>query len=181
MEKSPEKEIKNLNVSLDRRKKERIMNLFRKPIKEIKKERHDIEEGNIYLMFEGHIPIYFVVFEELDGFYEVFKMSKWVELANQNDLITRINDEWFIVESWNSFYLTEDEIINSIFYGRLPEEDLEILENFVNRRIKELPEGKRGILALSCQRKRYKITTGSRKGKEGFKRRKLHSLCRQRK
>lgn len=149
IENSPEEEIKDINVSLDRRKKERIMNLFRKPIKEIKKEQLDIEEGNIYLMFEGHIPVYFVVFEKLDELYEVFKMSKWVELANQNDLITRINDEWFIVETWNSFYLTEEKIMSSIFYGKLPVEDLEILENFVNGKIKELPEEKRGILALS--------------------------------
>ena len=149
IESSPEEEIKNFNVKLDKNTKERIMKLFRKPIKEIKKEQPDIEEGNIYLMFEGHIPVYFVVFEKLDELYEVFKMSKWIELSAQNDIITKINDEWFIVEPWNSFYLTEDKITSSIFYGKLPEEDLEILENFVSGKIKELPEGKRGILALS--------------------------------
>ena len=37
----------------------------------------NIQEKDVYLMFEGHIPIYYVVFEAFeDGTYEVLKASK---------------------------------------------------------------------------------------------------------
>ncbi|RUM49018.1 MAG: hypothetical protein DSY47_04385 [Hydrogenothermus sp.] len=132
--------------------KERILEMFKQSLnlKYTKEETSKIEIGNVYLRFSEHIPVYFVVFEEFDkDLYKVLKMSKWVELANHNDLIIKVNDEWFIVETWNEFFLKEEEIKNSIYYGKLEEKDFEIIKDFKRGKIKELPEDKRGIFAVS--------------------------------
>ncbi len=130
--------------------KEKITNMFKQPLKNISLEKSQgINQGNIYLMFLDQTPVYFVVIDEIDNVFEVLKMSKWVELANHNDLLTKVDDEWFIIETWNNFYLSKEEILDSVYFGKLPEEDLKILLKFLNEEIEELPENKRGIFATS--------------------------------
>ncbi|WP_457641435.1 hypothetical protein [Persephonella sp.] len=105
-----------------------------------------IEKGNIYLTFEDHIPIYYIIYDQIDeNTYEVLKVSDWVELGNENDLLTRINDEWFIVETWNNFYLTADHINRSIFFSKISDKDFDLIKKFLSGGIKELPREKRGL------------------------------------
>ncbi|MDQ7055055.1 MAG: hypothetical protein Q9M89_00525 [Persephonella sp.] len=134
----------NTESRLDIETKKRILNKFKTPV-ELKKAEKIIKEGNIYLFFKGHIPIYYLILDRINDLYEVLKVSNYYELANQNDMITKVNDEIFAVETWNNFYLTEEEIKESIFIGKIPEEDYKILKDFIEGRIKNLPEDKRGL------------------------------------
>lgn len=137
-----------INYKMDQSLKEEIKKMFT-PIKvDFEKKPKEIEERDVYLIFEKHIPIYYLIYNQIDkDLYEVLKMSDWVELGNENDLLTRINDEWFIVETWNNFYLTADQINRSIFYGKIPKEDFDLVRKFLNGEIKELPREKRGLKA----------------------------------
>ena len=130
---------------LDKYQKGKIKRMFTKINIEPEK-KPEIHKGNIYLMFEDQIPIYYIIYDQIDeDLYEVLKMSQWVELGNENDLLTKIDDEWFIVETWNNFYLTADQIKSSIFYGKILSEDFELIKKFLNGEIKELPREKRGL------------------------------------
>ncbi len=144
-----EKSLEDIETTykLDPSSKEKIKRLFTLINIKPEKKQEKIEIGNIYLTFEEHIPIYYIIYDQIDDLYEVLKMSDWVELGNENDLLTRINDEWFIVETWNNFYLTADQINRSIFYGKIPKEDFDLVRKFLNGEIKELPREKRGLKA----------------------------------
>ena len=144
-----EKSLEDIETTykLDPSSKEKIKRLFTLINIKPEKKQEKIEIGNIYLTFEEHIPIYYIIYDQIDDLYEVLKMSDWVELGNENDLLTRINDEWFIVETWNNFYLTADQINRSIFYGKIPKEDFDLVRKFLNGEIKELPKEKRGLKA----------------------------------
>ncbi|WP_457635281.1 hypothetical protein [Persephonella sp.] len=144
-----EKSLEDIETTykLDPSSKEKIKRLFTLINIKPEKKQEKIEIGNIYLTFEEHIPIYYIIYDQIDDLYEVLKMSDWVELGNENDLLTRINDEWFIVETWNNFYLTADQINRSIFYGKIPKEDFDLVRKFLNGEIKELPREKRGLTA----------------------------------
>ncbi|HHG75456.1 MAG TPA: hypothetical protein ENK22_10435 [Persephonella sp.] len=145
---NPIEEIREekFTYKLDKSQKEKIKRMFTKINIEPEK-KSEIHKGNIYLMFEDYIPIYYLIYDQIDDLYEVLKMSDWVELGNENDLLTKINDEWFIVETWNNFYLTADQINRSIFYGKIPKEDFDLVRKFLNGEIKELPREKRGLKA----------------------------------
>ncbi len=143
---SPEEEFEEDKPIISEDLKNKILEMFKEK-EEPKLTERKIEEGNVYLFFKGHIPVYFLIYKYEGDYYTVLKISNYFELANQNDLITQINDEIFAVETWNSFYLTEEEIENSIYYGRIAREDFEIIKQFKERKIKELPEGKRGLKA----------------------------------
>ena len=144
-----EKSLEDIETTykLDPSSKEKIKRLFTLINIKPEKKQEKIEIGNIYLTFEEHIPIYYIIYDQIDDLYEVLKMSDWVELGNENDLLTGINDEWFIVETWNNFYLTADQINRSIFYGKIPKEDFDLVRKFLNGEIKELPREKRGLKA----------------------------------
>ena len=132
---------------LSKENREKILKMFSQPIKlpEAASEEK-IEVGNVYLMFKDDIPIYYVVLSQVDDkYYEVLKMSNYYELANQNDLITELNNNTFAVETWNKFYMRKDEIKKSILYGKLDNKDFELLTKFVKGKINNLPEGKRGL------------------------------------
>ncbi len=144
----PEEEIETAEIKIDKNTEEKLKSMFTKIEPKPIKEKPEIEKGNVYLFFEKHIPIHYVVYESFeDGLYEVLKVTDYWELANHNDLITKINDEIFAVETWNGFYLTEEEIEKSTYYGKLPEEDFRIIEDFKEGKIESLPEGKRGLKA----------------------------------
>jgi len=144
---NPPEEIET-NYKLDIKVKEEIRKIFTPINIKPEKKPQKIEKRDVYLIFENHIPIYYLIYDQADeDLYEVLKMSSWVELGNENDLLTKIDDEWFIVETWNNFYLTKDKINRSIYYGRIPKEDFDLIKKFLTRKIKELPEGKRGLIA----------------------------------
>lgn len=112
------------------------------------KEKRNIEKGDVYLFFEnGYIPVYYMVYEKEEDLYKVHKMSKWVMLASQFDVFVKVDNEDFIVEQWNSFYLYEDEIQNHYFYGRLNEDDLNLICNIVENKT-PIPEDRRGLKSV---------------------------------
>lgn len=137
-----------INYKMGQSLKEEIKKMFT-PIKvDFEKKPKEIEERDVYLIFEKHIPIYYLIYNQIDkDLYEVLKMSDWVELGNENDLLTRINDEWFIVETWNNFYLTADHINRSIFFSKISDKDFDLIKKFLSGEIKELPREKRGLKA----------------------------------
>jgi len=136
-------ELENIKYQIN--DKEKIIQLFSQPVKIKKKEIPDIKPKNVYLFFKEHIPIYYVIYDKTGNFYEVLKISNYYELANQNDLFTKINEETFIIETWNKFYLTEEEIKESVYFGKLLDEDFEILKTFLEGKIDQLPQNKRGL------------------------------------
>ena len=144
-----EKSLEDIETTykLDPSSKEKIKRLFTLINIKPEKKQEKIEIGNIYLTFEEHIPIYYIIYDQIDDLYEVLKMSDWVELGNENDLLTRINDEWFIVETWNNFYLTADQINRSIFFSKISDKDFDLIKKFLSGEIKELPREKRGLKA----------------------------------
>ena len=145
-----EKSLEDIETTykLDPSSKEKIKRLFTLINIKPEKKQEKIEIGNIYLTFEDHIPIYYIIYDQIDeDTYEVLKMSDWVELGNENDLLTRINDEWFIVETWNNFYLTADQINRSIFFSKISDKDFDLIKKFLSGEIKELPREKRGLKA----------------------------------
>ncbi|MBK3332644.1 hypothetical protein GWK41_06150 [Persephonella atlantica] len=124
--------------------KEKILNKFKTPVK-TKKAEFPLEQGNIYLFFKKQIPIYYLIIDRIDGLYEVLKVSNYWELANQNDFIIKVDDEMFAIETWNNFYLTEEEVKKSMYIGKLSEEDFKILTDYISGKISELPQNKRGL------------------------------------
>ena len=124
--------------------KEKILNKFKTPVK-TKKAEFPLEQGNIYLFFKNQIPIYYLIIDRIDGLYEVLKISNYYELGNQNDMIVSIGGETYTVETWNNFYLTEEEVKKSMYVGKLSEEDFKILTDYLSGKISELPENKRGL------------------------------------
>ncbi len=110
----------------------------------------NVQEKDVYLMFEGHIPIYYVIFEAFeDGTYEVLKATTWIALANHEDLIVEINDEMLAVEVWNNFYIREEDIKKSVFIGQISNRDMEIIKKYKSGLIEELPLPKRGLYAVN--------------------------------
>lgn len=125
--------------------KNKLFAIFKQqPAKVEKTAAKNIEQGGLYLMFIGHVPVYYVVYEQIGEFYEVIKASRWTALAAQNDFLVKVDDEWFAVETWNRFYLTEDEIKKHTQIGRLSSQDFEILENVLENDAK-IPDGRRGL------------------------------------
>lgn len=134
------------DFKLNEETKNKLFDMFRKnPAKlENSEKAEKIRPGNIYLMFIKHVPVYYVVYEKIDNLYEVLKASKWVYLAAQNDYLVTVNDEWFVVETWNRFYLEETEIKSHAFIGKLSNEDWNTLQNIIEGNL-EIPENKRGL------------------------------------
>ncbi|WP_457641256.1 hypothetical protein [Persephonella sp.] len=144
---------------------EEIYNLYKESLNDSEKELQDLAEemgldykypqktvntkkpvyGDIFLLIHKGIPIYYIFIEKEENFYKVAKVSEFWRLANQNDLLVKINNEQFIVEPWNKFYLTEEEYKKSTYIGSLAEEDKKILIDYLEGRITDLPENKRGL------------------------------------
>ncbi len=135
----------DIESRLDKQTKKRILDKFKTPIKLEKSKKTPVKEGDILLFFKGHIPIHYLIIDKIDNLYEVLKVSNFWELGNQNDMIVKIQDETYIIETWNSFYLTEEEITKSMYIGKLSEEDFKILTDYLSGKISELPENKRGL------------------------------------
>jgi len=75
-------------------------------------------------------------------FYKFAKVSEWWELGNQNDMLVFLDDEPFIIETWNIFYLTEEELKKARKMFELQSEDKEILKKVIFNNEK-IPENKR--------------------------------------
>ncbi|GAB6072415.1 hypothetical protein JCM14244_07920 [Venenivibrio stagnispumantis] len=107
------------------------------------KEREiSLEFGDIIYFCYKNKPIYAVYLGMEDQYYMFAKVSEWWELGNKNDMLVFLDDEPFIIETWNIFYLTEEEIKKARKMFVLSYEDKEILKKviFENERI---PEHKR--------------------------------------
>ncbi|GAB6078762.1 hypothetical protein [Hydrogenobaculum acidophilum] len=149
IENTPYDEQNILDINLTDKDKE-FVNMFKKAVIVPKQDRIPIDKGNIYLTFKNHIPIYYLVYEEYENnIFEVLKATTWVELTNHEDFIVDINSELFAVEIWNNFYLKEDDIKNSVFIGKILEEDMEVINKYKNGLIEELPLEKRGVFSLN--------------------------------
>ena len=103
------------------------------------------EFGDIFQLFQNKLPIYYLFIEKENDLYKVVKVSEWWRLANQNDMLIEVLGEPFIIETWNTFYLTKEEIENSQFLDTLNEEDKKILKTFLEGKIDQLPQNKRGL------------------------------------
>lgn len=136
-------EIDN-SYRLDENLKDKFFEMFMKnPARRISEEK-SIEQGNIYLMFINQVPVYYVLFEKIGELYEVIKASKWVELGAHNDFLVKVDDEWFLIETWNRFYLKEEEIKNHTFIGKLDNQDMLILVDILENDAK-IPAHRRGL------------------------------------
>lgn len=125
--------------------KDKLFEMFKQqPARLEKPKAENIEQGGLYLMFIGHVPVYYVVYEKIGELYEVIKASTWTALAAQNDFLVKVDDEWFAIETWNRFYLTEDEIKSHTYIERLSSQDFEILEDILENSAK-VPEDRRGL------------------------------------
>jgi len=147
-----ENPVEEHNEEINKVLEEKIMNMFKQPLKEkaIEKENRNIEFGNVYVMFMEDIPVYYMIYEEVDeNLFEVLKITNYWELSSNIDLITKINDELFAIETWNFFYLTEKEIRNFIYYGKIKEDDYMLIKAFKEGNIKELPQNRRGLTPIS--------------------------------
>jgi hypothetical protein len=75
------------------------------------------------------------------SYFEVIKVSTYVDLGNQNDFYFQIGDNSYIAEIWNNFYLTKEEITKSALVGKTPTDDMEIICDEDH----DLPEGRHGL------------------------------------
>ncbi len=147
IKKPAEEEIESISFNLDKNKKENILKMFKQPIqtKEEQEQKKNIKQGDIFLFFKEHIPIYFIILDKIAAdLYEVLKVSPWWVLANQNDFFIKIDNETFIIETWNNFILTEEEIKKASFVSKLSDKDLNILLSFIEEG-KNLPAGRKGL------------------------------------
>ncbi|NPA52460.1 MAG: hypothetical protein GXO22_06165 [Aquificae bacterium] len=101
--------------------------------------------GDIFFFYHKGIPIYYLFLEKEGDFYKVLKVSDFWRLANQNDMLTKVDGEKWAVETWNSFYIDTNQYKNSVYIGSLPDDDTQILKDFLSRKIKTLPPDKRGL------------------------------------
>ena len=125
-----------------------IFNLYMESIKdeeEINSNYSSPKTGDLLLFSYQKKPIYCLLIGEEGKYYKLLKTSEWYQLGNQNDLLTEVAGERFIIETWNVFYLTEEEIKRSKLIGHLSDEDKKILFDFIEGKIKELPKHKRGL------------------------------------
>lgn len=95
----------------------------------------------VYFCHKGK-PILAVFIEEIDNFYQFAKVSEWWQLGNQNDMLIELDEEPFIIETWNIFYLTEEELKKARKMFELQNEDKEILKKVIFEK-EEIPSGKR--------------------------------------
>ena len=109
-------------------------------------QKNKLRFGEVYF-FIDRVPIYFMINANLDGFYSVYKVSDFVDFATNRDYIFKLNGLYYMLETWNEFFLTEEEIKNALFIGKIPEEDLKILDAIIYEG-KEIPENKRGLTLL---------------------------------
>ncbi|MGC9144333.1 hypothetical protein [Hydrogenobaculum sp.] len=149
IENKPYEENDNIDINLTE-KDEELIDMFKKPAIVPKQDRITVDKGNIYLTFKNHIPIYYVVYEVFEeGIFEVLKATTWIELTNHEDYIISVNGETLAIEIWNNFYLKEDDIKNSVFIGKILEEDMEIIKSYKSGLLEELPLEKRGVYSVN--------------------------------
>ncbi|HEK25337.1 MAG TPA: hypothetical protein ENO33_03045 [Hydrogenobaculum sp.] len=149
IENKPYEENDNIDINLTEKDKE-LIDMFKKPAIVPKQDRITVDKGSIYLTFKNHIPIYYVVYEVFEeGIFEVLKATTWIELTNHEDYIISVNGETLAIEIWNNFYLKEDDIKNSVFIGKILEEDMEIIKSYKSGLLEELPLEKRGVYSVN--------------------------------
>ncbi len=101
--------------------------------------------GDVFFIELDNIPVYYIILDEEDkDIFKVAKVSEWWRLANQNDMLTEILGDTFIIEPWNKFFLTREEIEKSSYIDTISKEDKDLLKDFLEGKIEELPENKRG-------------------------------------
>ena len=123
---------------------------LQKEIKEGKKEKPDLEFGEVYYFIsDRNIPIFFMINGQLEdsNFYSVYKVSDFIDFATQDDFIFELNGLTYMVETWNEFYLPLEEIKKAIYIGKLSDEDIEILLKVLDEGV-EIPQEKRGLTIL---------------------------------
>ncbi|WP_456392774.1 hypothetical protein [Persephonella sp.] len=101
--------------------------------------------GDIYLFYYRGMPVYYLFVENFGEYKKVLKVSDFWRLANQNDLIVEIDGEKWAVETWNTFYIDENQFRNSRYIGNLSEKDANLLKDFLLEKINSLPPEKRGL------------------------------------
>ena len=124
-----------------------VINLsFNKSDKEI---TQNFEFGEIYyFLTENRTPVFFMINGKIEeskkNLYSVYKVSDFIDFATQEDFLFELNGLPYMVETWNEFYLYEDDIKEALFLGKLSEEEISILENAIDG-ISEIPEERRGL------------------------------------
>ncbi len=123
---------------------------LQKEIKERKKEKPDLEFGEVYYFIsDRNIPIFFMINGQLkdSNLYSVYKVSDFIDFATQDDFIFELNGLTYMVETWNEFYLPLEEIKKAVYIGKLSDEDIEILLKVLDEGV-EIPQEKRGLTIL---------------------------------
>ncbi|SNZ09129.1 hypothetical protein SAMN06265182_1485 [Persephonella hydrogeniphila] len=144
--KKPEIEIEEITEE-EKREIEKIFQIVEEEKSDKKNiQKNELQFGEVYF-FIDEVPIYFMLNAVLDGFYSVYKVSDFVDFATNRDYVFKLNGLYYMVETWNEFFLTEDEIKKSLFIGRVPDEDLKILDSVLYEG-KKIPENKRGLTLL---------------------------------
>lgn len=104
--------------------------------------------GGLYAFDYEGINVFAIIIGKEDQYYEVIKASRYIDLANQNDMLFTINGEQYIAETWNSFYLTLEELSSSLYIGKLLSEELQTIIDYRSGELAELPEDRRGLTVI---------------------------------
>ncbi len=118
----------------------------------LKKTTKEKESNVKYFPFKGRVfelplngnSVIFLVLDE-DNPLTLCKVSTFIEFATQNDIVVKINEVPYLIEIWNKFYLTKNQVINAEFIGELNKEDFNIIKDYYENTIKSLPDNKRGF------------------------------------
>ena len=113
-------------------------------------QKPEFEFGEIYYYITPeNIPIFFMINGKIEGtdYYSVYKVSDFPDFATQNDFLFELDGLAYMVELWNEFFLTEDEIKDALFIGKLSEEEAQILEKAIDQEA-EIPQDRRGLTIL---------------------------------
>lgn len=147
----------NHDFKLDKDLREKICSLFA-PIDSKNSTKPETPKfGEIRLMFLDNVPVYYLLYDRIGELYECIKVSTFWELAAQNDMIvTTLEGEKYVVEIWNKFYLTYEEVESSIKVGTLSEEDHNIIEKVVEEG-EPIPEEKRGLTVNLFNENYYQV------------------------
>ena len=146
---NPTFEIEEIKLEENPKLNKLYEEITKKLEKEVPKEENkkEFEFGEVYYFLnEENIPIYFMLDGKIDDYnlYSVYKVSDFPEFATQKDFIFELNNLPYMVETWNEFYLTQEEIENALFIGKIEDNDLDILERVIDEG-EQIPEEKNGV------------------------------------
>jgi hypothetical protein len=104
-----------------------------------------VEIGGIYLTVINKKPVYYVVVRQVsDNYFEALKMTSYYEFATDSDIFYKLDfeNQLYIIETALNFYLTKQEIENSVYIESINEDFIEkILLHRDNKKTADLKTG----------------------------------------